>query len=214
MYKMSKRPVGRPPAPCATFSPSSKRCFGRENHPYIPYRCDCVEKPKKAKRPLKYVSNPLFTSRIVRKPTGRQRMALNWSQNGMPKQIVNMQKRLDREREIVFITTALSQQKERLIRTLPSNQQPLRTQHAALMKRFDKLMSANPKRISSLNKVSTRFMSMGDDLENAIATLPVPRLAIVRRRDPSANSALGAYWTPSSRRRVSVPSTRRRFMLG
>lgn len=38
----AKRPRGRPPAPCETFSPTSKRCFDRVTHPYPPYKCACI----------------------------------------------------------------------------------------------------------------------------------------------------------------------------
>ena len=203
---MIKKPRGRPPAACNTFSPSSKRCFDRVNHPYVPYRCDCVEKPLKAKRPLRYVSNPLFTSKIVKKPRGRQPSALNWSQNGMPNQIVNMRKKLDRERETLYIKKALAQRKEVLSRNLPSNQRNLRTHHAGLMKRFNKLMSVNPKKMSSFNKLSTRFVKMGNNIENAIATLNAPKNSNIvtkpKRKDPSINSALGAYWKPRNNKRV------------
>ena len=48
----SNRPAGRPPAPCDTFPPTSRRCFERRNHPYPPYRCVC-EGPSPKKRASK-----------------------------------------------------------------------------------------------------------------------------------------------------------------
>ena len=45
----STRPAGRPPAPCDTFPPTSRRCFERRTHPYPPYRCVC-EGPSPKKR--------------------------------------------------------------------------------------------------------------------------------------------------------------------
>jgi hypothetical protein len=89
-----RRPVGRPPAPCDRFSATSARCFDRQMHPYLPYRCECVgNAPAPKARTASPVGagrfktvNPMYTP-TPRKKAGRSRAALNWSGKGLPKQL-------------------------------------------------------------------------------------------------------------------------------
>jgi hypothetical protein len=90
-----RRPVGRPPAPCDRFSATSARCFDRQMHPYLPYRCECVGNapaPKARKASpvgagrFKTHMNPMYVP-ATRKQAGRPRAALNWSGSGLPKQL-------------------------------------------------------------------------------------------------------------------------------
>mgnify|MGYP006125412863 CR=1 FL=1 len=106
----------------------------------------------------------------------------------------------ERNLEEKVVKQLVLSRKKSLMNYLPLNQQSLRLQHPSVMKRLDKILFVNPTSINDYIKIDASFNKMEQDIVNAINSAP--------RLKPT-NSSLGAYWTPSSRRRISVPSTRR-----
>lgn len=193
MSVITKRPRGRPPVPCERISPSSKRCRDREEHPYPPYRCACTTKPKKAT----VVKNPLFVA-PRRQPPGRPRL-INWSRDGLPNQFVKVFKDAGRSREKQYVRMAANSKKYQLMELTRGVSGLLSSTEQA---KLDRLLTSNPTTIGALDRFTKKVEAMD-------AYLSIKRNRQLKsrpRKDPSANTSLGAYWIPSSKRQRRAPT--------
>ena len=143
------------------------------------------------------VKNPLYTAPRA-KPPGRPRL-INWSRDGMPTQFVKVFKDADRSQERAYVKMASNSKKYQM--------RELAREGAAILSltnraRLDTLMKTNPTTIGALYRFIRNVESLDAQLSKKIEGR---RLTARPRKDPSANSSLGAYWTPADARRRRAP---------
>jgi hypothetical protein len=144
------------------------------------------------------VKNPLFNAPRAQGP-GRPRL-INWSRDGLPNPFIKVYKDADRRQEKAYVKLAANSKKYQM-RELAREASDILS--LTNQDRLDKLLKTNPTTIMALDRFTRNVELLNAHLSKKMKEArPKHR----PRKDPSANSSLGAYWKPTEKRRRRAPA--------